>query len=161
MQTKAQPWFYIALSGVWWQRFLPVIHQHVSRPALWPAGTGSHLWRTCCGCRFWQPLLQNLPLPPVVGLLPQHIPALSVHTLPYPLVWSNWQICTHPFLLGVCSCLTVLHIVHFVSGITFVSKSTELGSLVWMKCDIFCYSRQLLMICFFQGVTHNLVHIPC
>lgn len=88
---------HFSFSGVWWQRFVPVIHQHISRPAVRPAGTGSHLWRTCCGCRFWQPLLQNLPLPAVVALLPQHTNCTEcTYSHIHSLVWSNRQICTHP-----------------------------------------------------------------
>lgn len=55
----------LSLSGVWWQRFIPLLHQHVSGPPLRPAGTGAYFRRTRRGRRFWQPLLQSLPLPAV------------------------------------------------------------------------------------------------
>lgn len=73
----------LCVSGVWWQRFLPLLHQHVSWPSVRPAGTGSHLWRTRCGRWFWQPLLQSLPLPAVAT------PPLNTQTVPCTQYTTN------------------------------------------------------------------------
>lgn len=63
-----EPFLFLFLSGVWWQRLVPLIHQHLSRPAVRPAGTGAHLRWTRCGCWFGQPLLQSLPLSAIAHL---------------------------------------------------------------------------------------------
>lgn len=90
------------LSGVRQHRLLPLLHQHLSRPAVRPAGFGPHLWRTRGRCRLGQPLLQGLQIPSVswgatrpaalascaaLGqtescTVPAHLPAAS---------WSNLQ----------------------------------------------------------------------
>lgn len=48
--------------GVRQLRLLPVLHQHISRPPLWPSGLGPHIRWSCGCCRLWKPLLQGLPL---------------------------------------------------------------------------------------------------
>lgn len=103
----------VCIPGVRWQRLLPLLHQHLSRPAVRPAGTRSHLRRTCRGCGFWQPLLQNLPLPAVAALLPQRTNCtVYINSHMHSLV--RRQVSTHPltqFIFEPCCrraiCLTV------------------------------------------------------
>lgn len=146
---------HFSFSGVWWQRFVPVIHQHISRPAVRPAGTGSHLWRTCCGCRFWQPLLQNLPLPAVVALLPQHTNCTEcTYSHIHSLVWSNQQICTHPLTHSPIPpriMLSLCHLFDCSSHVCLWHHWVKNRVVVWIKCEDLWYSQQLPLICFLRS----------
>ena len=68
-------------AGVWWQRLLPLLHQHVGGPSVRPSGSGPYVWRPCCGGRLWESLFQSVPLPAVTDPL-QCPPPTHHHSFP-------------------------------------------------------------------------------
>lgn len=116
-------------AGVWWQWFLPLLHQHICRPALWPAGIGAHLRWTRGGRRFWQPLLQSLPLSAVAHLF------LYWYML---TVWKTGRLCTH----------LLIH--------SFILSTVP---SVWPSSWFWSNNRsQVAAGWCFGGVGHNLIH---